>query len=328
MMTPSMPRQLILGTRSSPLAVAQAEIARRAFLSAGVARVLVEKIQTTGDKRLDVQLGRGLAGTMEKGLFTRELEDALLSGRIDVAVHSLKDVPTEMPEGIRMGAVLERAPAHDVLLSKRPGGWAALPAGARIATSSERRKSQLLQARPDLLLGLIRGNVGTRLLKVHGFDEFEGLVLAAAGLVRLGLDPAAGEVCFESARFYATDLSDLVLPAPGQGAIGLQIADRAGRTNAAVDAVNHAPTWAAVTAERAVLSALGGGCHAALGVRTLVEEDSLRVHARYFPNPGAPSVEADCEGPLSNASALGRELGMKLRELAGGGNPGETPALQ
>lgn len=276
-------KTLVLGTRGSALALAQAELTlqglRRSWPDGDFR---IEVIQTIGDKRLDLSLTEA-AGTLDKGLFTKELEDALLAGRIDAAVHSLKDLPTLLPAGLKLGAVLERADPSDVLVSKVPGGFAGLPHGAVIATSSLRRQMQLQWKRPDLRVVDVRGNVATRLRKLAGQPEWSATVLAAAGLERLGLDWRKGAIESEGAPFLTTSLTPQVtLPAVGQGAIGLEMREGDERVATVLQAINHAPTWQAVTLERELLRLLGGGCQMPLGVQTESTGSGISLRAVLF----------------------------------------------
>ena len=303
---------MILGTRGSALALAQTELTLTALRPAAPGEGFeVREIRTTGDKRQDLSLthlapgGHGydaaatvdgsaavssppLVGRVDPGLFTKELEAELLAGRIDVAVHSLKDLPTAMPDGLVLAAVLPRADPADVLIWKDGDRDTTdlpvsvlppLPLGAWIATSSLRRQRQLLHARPDLRMCEIRGNVGTRLRKLYQHPDWAGTVLALAGLDRLGLrvDRQAGTLrTDEGLQFRATVLGpEAMLPAVGQGVIGLQTRADDVHTLRVLAAVNHAPTWNAVRAERELLRLLGGGCQLPLGVT--VERDAFHV---------------------------------------------------
>ena len=288
---------LILGTRGSALALAQTALVREALDAAWPGEVFkVREIRTTGDKRQDLSLthlapgGHGyvasatvdgsaavtsppMVGKVDPGLFTKELETELLAGTIHVAVHSLKDLPTVMPDGLKLAAVLPRANTEEVLIFKEPfARFDTLPPGATLATSSLRRQRQLQFRRPDLRVGEIRGNVGTRLRKLHEHPDWAGLVLARAGLERLGYTDAldAGYLETEDARFAVEILGPaLMMPAVGQGAIGLQCCADDAKTLRILASVNHAQTWAAVTAERRLLILLGGGCQMPLGVNTV-----------------------------------------------------------
>ena len=303
---------LILGTRSSALALAQTTLTldalRKAFSSGTFD---LREIKTTGDKRQDLSLthlapgGHGyqanatvdgsaavssppLVGRVDPGLFTKELETELLAATIDVAVHSLKDLPTIMPDGLKLAAVLPRADTADALVFKSPFiGLDTLPSGVTIATSSLRRQRQLQWQRPDLRVCEVRGNVGTRLRKLHEHPDWTALVLARAGLERLGHGEQMREGFLEAdgQRFAVQVLPPaLMMPAVGQGAIGLQARAADDKTLHALDTINHAETWTAVTAERMLLSLLGGGCQMPLGVNTIFypERGQMRLQAVLF----------------------------------------------
>lgn len=262
---------LTLGTRGSDLALAQTRLVAAQLEAAHPAlEVKTEIIKTTGDKRLDVRLSA--PGTLEKGLFTKELEEALLAGTIDAAVHSLKDLPTELPPGLALGAILERADPADVLVSRSPGGLDALAAGATVATSSPRRQAQLLHLRPDLVVVEIRGNVPTRLRKLSEDPALDGLLLAKAGLDRLGADilPAGLHACVIGA----------MLPAPGQGAIALECREGDVAVTDLLQSIHHEETALCVHAERDLLRKLGGGCSLPLGVLGTWENGA--VHLQIF----------------------------------------------
>lgn len=262
---------LTLGTRGSDLALAQTRlVAAQLQVAHPALTVKTEIIKTTGDLRLDVSLSA--PGSLEKGLFTKELEEALLAGTIDAAVHSLKDLPTELPTGLGIGAILERADPADVLISRTPGGLDALDQGATVATSSPRRKAQLLQLRPDLVVVEIRGNVPTRLRKLAENTALDGLLLAKAGLDRLGAEilPAGLHACVVGA----------ILPAPGQGAIALECREGDSAVTDLLQAIHHEETARCVEAERNLLRELGGGCSLPLGVLGTWENGA--VHLQTF----------------------------------------------
>lgn len=270
-------KTLILGTRGSDLALVQTRdvASRLEFAHPGLA--LAEKIiKTTGDKRLDVSLSA--PGQLDKGLFTKELEEALLAGTIHAAVHSLKDLPTEQPPGLVVGAILERADLSDALVSKHPGGWKGLPPEATVATSSLRRKNQILLLRPDLTIVEIRGNVPTRLRKTVEDPALDALIVANAALDRLGREiiPAGLE---------ATIIEEM-LPAPGQGAVAVECRESDSETRSILAAIHHEPTALCVTAERELLHSLGGGCHLPLGARAVIEDGKLRLLAGLFEADG------------------------------------------
>ncbi|QGP93616.1 Porphobilinogen deaminase [Neomoorella glycerini] len=253
--------------------------------------------KTKGDKILDVALAR----IGDKGLFTKELELALLDGVIDMAVHSMKDMPTSLPESLIIGAMGPREDPADVLIS--PAGYtlASLPVKARVGTSSLRRKAQLAHARPDLELVDLRGNVPTRLAKMER-EGLEAIVLAAAGVKRLN----HGRLLGEPIPYH------LCLPAVGQGAIGVEI--RAGDEQIAqlVAAINHPPTVAAVRAERAYLRALEGGCQVPIGALATVEGEALVLQGMVASLDGRQVLRDYVSGSTANPEAAGQELARKL----------------
>lgn len=282
---------LRFGTRRSPLARWQTQHVR-SRLEAALEGLLTDErtYSTEGDRRLDVPLPE-VGG---KGLFTLELERALLAGEIDAAVHSLKDLPTGDPEGLTLGAVTSRADVRDALVSPRYGTLEALPHGALVGTSSPRRAAQILRIRPDLRLESIRGNVGTRLRKV---DEggYDAALFACAGLERLGLMARAIDI-----------LSlDAMLPAPGQAALAVQARSGDTRVLAALAAIDEAPVRAATTAERAFLAALGGGCSAPIAAYAS-GYPVLTLRARVLSVDGCGMVEVEGVGtdPLELAGRL------------------------
>ena len=335
---------IILGTRGSALALAQTELVRAALRAASPdGRFEVREIRTTGDKRQDLSLthlapgGHGyvasatvdgsaavtsppVVGKVDPGLFTKELETELLAGAIHVAVHSLKDLPTVMPEGLLLAAVLPRANTEDVLIFKEPfASFDALPPGAILATSSLRRQRQLQFRRPDLHVSEIRGNVGSRLRKLAEHPDWAGLVLARAGLERLGYADAlcAGVLATEDARFAVEILGPAhMMPAVGQGAIGLQARADDAATLDILASVNHVQTWAAVTAERTLLSLLGGGCQMPLGVNTVFypERGQMRLQAVLFDTGGAAMPRfGETVWSMDDPAGLAERVATQLR---------------
>jgi len=288
-----------LGTRSSRLAMAQANEAAGALRATGGDAVEIVNIRTRGDSLSERSpTGHLVVGD---GQFTTELEHALLAHDIDVAVHSLKDLPTEPTPGLELAAILERADPRDCLLSWHPGGLAELPFGARVGTGSVRRAAQLAAARIDLVAAPIRGNVDTRLARLES-GEFDAVVLAAAGLDRLGT-PVRDD---QRLSF------DVMLPAPGQGAIVLQT--RAGEADI-VAAADHEPTRVAVTAERALLRQLGGGCLAPLGALAEVDGAELRLRAAYEGDHGFARIEL--RHPADDAQGLAAAATSAIRKVTG-----------
>lgn len=291
-----------IGSRGSALALWQAEHVKARLETLGHS-VEVRVITTTGDRLQDARL-EGAGG---KGAFLKEIEDALLAREVDLAVHSLKDVPTVLPEGLLLCAVLERADPRDALVSAAGERLMALPKGAAVGTTSLRRRAQLLALRPDLVVADLRGNVDTRIRRLRE-GRFAGILLAMAGLSRLG---RLGEV---------TEVlePEVMLPAPGQGAIALEC--RAGDTDTARAAspLLHGPTSRAVTAERALLAALQGGCNVPLGAHAQIEGEALWLRAFVARSDGSALLRA--EGRGGSAEELGRRvaddlIGRGAREL-------------
>ena len=281
-------KNFTLGTRGSALALAQAELTLAALERIYPdTKVAVRKFTTSGDRKLDISLIKATpAGA--KGLFTKELEEALLRREIDLAVHSCKDMPGGMPEGLVLVAVLERANTADVLLTKTGGD---LPAGAHVATSSVRRARQLQFRRPDLVIEEIRGNVATRLRKLRETEVLHGTVLAKAGLDRLGYRLENGILESDEGTFHA-QIAEM-LPAIGQGAIALQC--RA-EDAAFFAALNHEPTSLAIRAERELMRLLNGDCSLPVGVATEIGAEKMRMRVILFGEPQEPPRQADVSG--------------------------------
>jgi hydroxymethylbilane synthase len=292
---------LRVGTRESRLALAQTAIATRALGTlGGLEPIEVVPVTTRGDT-ISARQPRG-RWVATDGQFTRELERALLDGRVDLVVHSFKDLPTAPVDGLVIGAVLERADARDCLLTATGDGLDDLPFGAHIGTSSPRRAAQLAAARPDLIAMPIRGNVETRLRRLEA-GEYDGLLLAAAGLDRLGIEVA------EAARLPF----ELVLPAPAQGALAIQVRGEDAALRAAIARLDHSPTRIAVEAERALLRRMGGGCLAPLGALGEVSDRVLRLRAAYEDAAGA-FVRAEGEGPADEPDAVIERVAADLTE--------------
>jgi hydroxymethylbilane synthase len=294
---------LRIGTRGSALALWQAEhVAARLRSLPGAPSVELVTIETEGDKIQDVALSQ-LPG---KAFFTKELEQAILDGRTDLAVHSLKDVATSMPEGLVLAAVLEREDPRDALVARHGLGFDSLPEGARVGTSSLRRAAFLRRWRPDLEVLDLRGNVPTRLRRL---DEggYDAIVLAAAGLKRLGLED----------RITDYIPFDVMLPAVSQGAITVQIRADDERVEPWVEVMNHEPTRTATVAERALLREVEGGCQVPLGAHATVREGRVELAAAVAALDGSATVSGRREGPTTEAAALGRSLAGEL--LARGG---------
>lgn len=295
-------RLLRIGTRASPLALWQARSLQSALKAALVdVQTEIVTIRTEGDRTLDTPLP--LIGG--KGVFTSELEEALLRSRIDCAVHSLKDLPTEPRDGLVLAATLPRGDARDALISRFRNPFADLPEGACIGTSSVRRAAQILSRRPDLKIHDIRGNVDTRIARaLDPGGDYDGIVLARAGLERLGRT----EVISETLEV------ETVVPAPGQGAIAVQTRDEAERVEA-VTVVSHFPTFAAVAAERAFLEGLGGGCSAPVGAFGHIEEGMLILRGRVCAPDGTRQVDVALQSQVPDIQAA-REAGETLAEEA------------
>ncbi|HXY98897.1 MAG TPA: hydroxymethylbilane synthase [Stellaceae bacterium] len=297
---------LRIGTRGSPLALAQAaEVATRlakaqpALAAPGAIETVA--IRTSGDATT-----QSLAALGGKGLFAKEIEEALLARRIDLAVHSLKDLPTFLPAGLALGAHLPREDPRDAWFSPRAPGLGALPPGARIGTSSPRREAQLRHARPDVAIVPLRGNVETRLRKLEA-GEVDATVLAVAGVKRLGL----------AGRITAILSAEEMLPAAAQGAIGVEIRADDAAARALAAAIDDAPTAARVTAERAVLAALGGSCRTPIAALAEIGADgALRLRAMILRPDGSERLLAERSGPAAAAVALGQDAGGELRRRA------------
>lgn len=298
-----MKAKLKIGTRQSLLALWQSNhIAACLRKQYPECEIELKKIVTKGDKILDVPLAQ-IGG---KGLFTKEIEEELLSGEIDLAVHSLKDMPTVLPEGLCLTAITSRANVGDAFVSNKYASFAELPLGAVVGTSSLRRRAQLLAARPDLNIRDLRGNVDTRLRKL---DEglYDAIILAAAGLERLG----------HADRIKGLIPSGVCLPAVGQGALAIECRANDTETRAMLDFLDDLPTRQATSAERAFLGLVEGGCQVPIGVHADVEGDKIRVEAIIAALDGSTVLRDTITGSADNAVSLGQELGRKM--LANGG---------
>ena len=289
---------LRIGTRGSKLALWQANFVAAALGPLAAPRP-VERltIETTGDQVSDRPLGE-LGGI---GVFTKEIQRALLAGAVDVAVHSLKDLPTIPVEGLVLAAVPARAATGDVFISKKHQSFDALPAGAVVATGSLRRQAQILHRRPDLKLVGIRGNIDTRLRKLVE-EDLDGLILAQAGLERLGLAGAITEVLDPS----------WFLPAVGQGALGLECRAEDAVTRELLTRLDDVATHQAVLAERALLAGLGGGCLVPIGAIGKVEANVLNLRAAVLSPDGRQRVAGEIAGSAEQAEQLGRKLADQL----------------
>jgi hydroxymethylbilane synthase len=292
-------KALRIGTRGSALALWQARSIARALLEATGVEPEIVIIKTSGDKFQQVSFSQ--IGT--KGVFIKELEDALLEERIDLAVHSMKDVPTDLPTGLTIAAIGKREDVRDALLSTSGASLTTLPQGARVGTSSLRRQSQLLHARPDLRLLELRGNVDTRIEKLKRGD-YDAIVLAKAGLDRLGL----------SANISQVLPLDVSLPAAGQGAIGIEARAADQETIRILSALEDEDARAAVTAERAALAGLGGGCQVPIGAWGRVENGDLALDVAVLSADGTQRIWEKDSGAAQDAEGIGKRIAGKLRE--------------
>jgi hydroxymethylbilane synthase len=305
MVQSSAPATLRLGTRGSALALAQARMTQERLVAAhGLAPEAVQicVIRTTGDRIQD----RSLAESGGKGLFTKELEEALLAGDIDFAVHSSKDMPTVLPEGLALVACLEREDPRDVLVSRVAKSFADLRRGARLGTSSLRRQAMAKRLRPDLQVDILRGNVETRLSRIEAGD-FDATLLALAGLRRLGLEQAATAIL---------DTHDF-LPAVGQGAIVIEARENDERIRQYLAAINHPVTTTALTAERAFLAVLDGSCRTPIAGHAEIDGSRIRFRGMILKPDGSECHETMREGSVADAAALGADAGAELKRRGG-----------
>jgi hydroxymethylbilane synthase len=295
-------KSLTIGTRGSPLALWQAEWVRARLRERHPGtEISLVKIKTTGDRILDVPLAQ-VGG---KGLFVKEIEEAMLRGEIDIAVHSMKDVPTDFPHGLGLACITEREDPRDALVS-RGIPFNTLPRGARIGTSALRRQAQLLAVRPDLEMVMIRGNVETRIGKMET-EKLDGVILAAAGMKRLGFADRVTE-------YLPVGLS---LPAIGQGALGIECRLGDSAVEAMITFLNHPATERCVAAERAFLRQCQGGCQVPVAAYGELDGGALRLSAFIGSVDGGKSVKGNVTGPAERFEALGKELAERL--LADGG---------
>lgn len=299
---------LKIGTRASPLALAQAHEVRDLLIRhypelAAPEAIEIVEIRTTGDKVQD----RALSEVGGKGLFSKEIDAAQLDGRVDIAVHSMKDLETRLAPGIELTAALEREDVRDVLLTEKAGSLDQLPAGSVVGTSSLRRQAQILHRRPDLKVCLFRGNVQTRLRKLRA-GEADATLLALAGLNRLGQANLATEILDPS----------VMLPAVAQGAIGITCRVQDEATREIVATLNHQTTYKRVSAERSLLAALDGSCRTPVGGLAEFQPDgSLFLRALVAKEDGSAVFETERRGPVSDGDAMGRDAGEELKRRAG-----------
>ncbi len=300
-----MPLKIRIGSRSSKLALAQASIVRDR-LAAQISGIEIEivEIRTSGDKMTLASL----ADVGGKGLFIKELEQALADRTIDAAVHSMKDLPAVLPPQFRVAAVLERENTADILVTRDGSTLSALPAGARLGTSSSRRRLQALHVNPTLSISLLRGNVDTRLARVAD-GTFDAIIIAMAGVKRLG---RANDV-----KFVELDARDFI-PAGGQGALAIETiaADGANELDRALSAINDARAFYETAAERAFLAAMGASCTTPVGVRAVVARDKLALAAMLFSSDGARELSDSIREPLASdlAPAAAENSGKRLAE--------------
>lgn len=303
---------ITIGTRGSPLALAQtgfvAGLIRKKF-----PRMIVQTrvIKTTGDKILDAPLSK----IGSKGLFTKELEEALLRREIDLAVHSLKDLPSELPRGLAIGAILKRADSRDCLVSARKWTLMSIPRGSKVGTSSLRRQAQLLALRPDLKVENLRGNLDTRVRKLRE-GVFDAILLAAAGIARLR-DPrlVAGLSVHKISRAQ-------MLPAVGQGALAVEIRERDGAALGALRFLDHRPTRVLAQSERAFMKTLEGGCQVPVGIHSRLSGGTIVLDGLIASVSGGRCVRKNVSGPAAQAERLGSRLARELlrdggREILG-----------
>ena len=298
-----MKKTITIGTRKSLLALWQSNYIKSCLEKEYPGcEVRLQKIVTKGDKILDVPLSK-IGG---KGLFTKEIETALLDGEADLAVHSLKDMPTKLPDGLCLTAITERAVVGDAFVSNKYNSFAEMPAGAVLGTSSLRRKAQLLAKRPDLDIRDLRGNVDTRL---HKLDEgqYDAIILAAAGLTRLGY----------ADRIKETLPCDFCIPAVGQGALAIECRTDNKEVRAMLEFLNHPATKSCTDAERAFLGLVEGGCQVPIGVHADTEGTKMRVTAIIASLDGSTLLRDEIEGDVTDAVALGQALGRRMLDNGG-----------
>lgn len=295
-----MKKNIIIGTRGSQLALYQAKKVKATLESIfPELQVDLKIIKTKGDKILDVALSK----IGDKGLFTKEIENELIDGSVDLAVHSLKDLPTTLPEGLKLGAVLERGEFRDALVSKNGKKLVELSAGDVVATSSLRRQAGLLKMNNQLIIKDIRGNVNSRLQKMD--DGYcDAMIMAAAGLQRLGLEK------------YITEIIDpeIIVPAVSQGAIAIEIRMNDPEIEFLMQKINHIETWNAITAERAFLAHLQGGCQVPLGCFSKVEDGVLTMKGFVASVDGSKFINETISGEISKGAELGVEMAEKMLE--------------
>jgi hydroxymethylbilane synthase len=294
---------LVIGSRGSPLALAQVEIVRGLLAKAHPGLKLeIKIIKTSGDQFNNLSLTAGGG----KGLFTKEIEDQLLRGEIHLAVHSMKDLPTVLPGGLTIGAVPPREDAHDVLVAKNAISFDALSQGAVVGTSSIRRRAQLLARRPDLRIEEIRGNVETRLRKLVENPAMEAIVLAAAGLNRLNLWNQFGELLWHDLEH------DVMIPAVGQGAVACEVRENDSDARELLAAINDEDARVATEAERTFLRAMGGGCQVPYAAHATVDVEEVFLIAASFDPDGKNGRRAETVGLITNPSEIGERAAKQI----------------
>ncbi|MFZ0760120.1 MAG: hydroxymethylbilane synthase [Candidatus Sulfotelmatobacter sp.] len=297
---------LRIGSRGSQLALWQANYVSAQLRGRGH-EVEIEIIHTTGDKITDVPLAQvGAKGGLGKGIFTKEIEEALAAGRIDLAVHSLKDLPTELPAGFEIAAITERQDPRDALCSRLYSRIEDLPQSARVGTSSLRRQAQLKAIRPDLEIYPLRGNVDTRLRKLEQ-GEYDGIILAASGLKRLGKTELIKQIIPD----------EIICPAAGQGALGIEIREGDSSTREHLEFLNNAAARASTTCERALLNRLGGGCQVPIGAFAEMRTGKLHLQALVADPDGSRLLRESRDGDLKDPEQLGNAVGDALLRRGG-----------
>jgi hydroxymethylbilane synthase len=292
-----------IGTRGSRLAVWQAEwVCSRLLALHSQYEAELVKIKTTGDKIMDVPLAR-VGG---KGLFVKEIETALLEGRIDLAVHSMKDMPAEIPPGLCIGAMPERENPLDVLISRNGHSFESLPPSARIGSSSLRRGAQVLHVRPDVTVHPLRGNLDTRIRKLET-EDLDAIIVAAAGVKRLGLEARITEYLAEA----------IMLPAIGQGALAIEIREDNDATQRLIAPLDHRETHLAVKSERAFLARLEGGCQVPIAARARIVGEELQLTGLVAEADGSVLLRETIRGPVGEHETLGVELADRLLKKGG-----------
>ena len=318
---------LVIGTRGSPLALAQTEIIRGLLIKVQpTLRIETKIIKTSGDKFTEISLP-SMGG---KGLFTKEIEDQLLRGEIHLAVHSMKDLPTILPNGLTIGAVPRREDARDVFVSARYATFDELPRGARVATGSIRRRAQLLSRRSDLQIEEIRGNIETRLRKLRDSDAPAATILAAAGLKRLGMwngqtnnvlvgadsirDQNRSRLQTAPTLLCVPLATDVMIPAVGQGIIACEVREADMETQELLATINHSDTLACAEAERVFLRAMGGGCHVPYAAHATIHGDQMRIIAGKFSPDGKDAARCEAIGPKNDPHELGERAAKQVLE--------------